>query len=409
MDLSPIVKSSAGLDVHSKIIVATLLQEQDDGTVEETVKEFRTFPGELTKMAEWLKDEGVELTVMESTGVYWKGPFEALEASGVKSYVVNARRVKQIPGKKTDVSDSKWLATLARYGLVEGSFIPDKDLRELRLITRYRMKLKGTIASEVNRMHKILADSGIMLGLVFSDIQGVSAIAIIDGIITGESIESLVCKLRSHSKKKEKELRQALAKTISSRHKFLLKTIRDHILYLNNTCEELEKQIFAAMLPYTTQWEILQTIPGIDRLAAASIIAEIGIDMTQWKTSEKFCAWAGMSPGNNESAGKRKSGKTTKGLPFLRKVLCEIANSATRTTSQFTSFYKTLLIRRGHKRTVIAAGHKILRVIYKLFSEGAGYRDPAVDYEALMVRRNAPRWIDCLAKYGYLTRAPRAI
>ena len=167
MDIEPKIKISAGLDVHSKIIVVTLLKETTDGKVEATHKEFSTFPEELSKLTSWLRFENVELAVMESTGIYWKSVFEALEAEGVKTYVVNARRVKQIPGKKTDINDSHWLATLGRYGLVRNSFIPEKALRDLRLITHYRIKLKNTIASEVNRMHKILNDGGIRLSLVF--------------------------------------------------------------------------------------------------------------------------------------------------------------------------------------------------------------------------------------------------
>jgi transposase len=402
MDLSPVVKSSAGLDVHLKVIVVTLLQELDNGELKETVKEYSTFPEQLSELARWLKTENVELAIMESTGVYWKGIFAALEEQGVKTYVVNARRVRQIPGKKTDVSDSKWLATLARYGLVRGSFIPELPLRHLRLITRYRMKLKGNIASEVNRMHKILSDAGIILSLMFSDIQSISAKAVIEGIIKGESADRLVAKLKGVSRKKDKELRAILSKPVSRDHRFLLEQIKDHIDYLEKQCEKLETEIFAAMQPYEKQWQILQTIPGIDKLAASIIIAETGVDMQQWQTSEKFCSWAGMCPGNNESAGKRKYAGVVKGSPSLRKIICEVANSATKTTSQFKSFYKALQIRRGHKRTIIAAGHKILRVIFKLLSTATGYSDPEVDYEALMVKRNAPRWLQCLTKYGYL-------
>ena len=404
MNLTPIVKSSAGLDVHLKIIVVTLLKEQPDGTIQDTVKEFSTFPAELAKLASWLKSENVELAVMESTGVYWRSVFEALEAAGVKAYVVNAKHVKQVPGKKTDVSDSKWLATLARYGLVKASFIPEKYLRELRLVTRYRAKLKSTIASEINRMHKILNDSGMRLGLVFSDIQCVSAQDIVDGLINGESVDLLVTKLRGISKRKEKELRLVLAQPLSETHKFLLKSIREHIISLHKSCKELDDKIFAFMKPYNKQWEILQTIPGIDALAAAVIIAEIGVDMQQFGSSEQFCSWAGICPGNNESAGKRKSAKTVKGSPSLRRILCEVANAATKTTSQFKSYYKAMQIRRGHKRSIIASGHKILRVIFTLLTNMKGYFDPNVDYEALLVKKNAPRWIQCLTKYGYLTK-----
>lgn len=408
MDLLPIVKCSAGLDVHLKVVVVTVLKEKPDGELETTVKEFSTFPEELAKLASWLVEEKVELAVMESTGIYWRSTFEALEKVQVKTYVANARHVKQIPGKKTDVNDSTWLATLARYGLVKASFIPEEDLRELRLLTRHRMKLKGMMASEVNRMHKILNDAGIRLSLVFSDIQSISAMGVIDGLIAGEPMSDLTRKLKGTSKKKEKELISALGKPLSNHHKFLLKAIREHIKYLEGICHDLEMVIFDGMKTYKKQWEILQTIPGIDSLAAAIIIAETGVNMEQFGTSEKFCAWAGMTPGNNESAGKRKSAKILRGSPTLRKVLCEVSNAATKTTSQFKGYYKALQLRRGHKRSIIASGHKILRVIFKLLSSNKGYVDPEVDYEALMVSRNAPRWIQCLKKYGYLTSTTNA-
>lgn len=403
MDLLPIVKSSAGLDVHLKNVVVTVLKTTDQGESKETVREFSTFPKELGKLASWLREENVELAVMESTGIYWKSVFEALETECIKTFVVNAQHVKQIPGKKTDISDSKWLATLARYGLVKGSFIPKQELRDLRLVTRYRIKLKGTIASEVNRMHKILNDAGIRLSLVFSDIQCVSAMLVIEDLIKGEPIEGMINKLKGASKKKEQELREALVKPLRPHHKFLLTKITKHIKHMNQECVELDREIFAAMQPYKKQWQLLQTIPGVDQLSAAIIIAEIGVDIKQqFQESEKFCAWAGVSPGNNESAGKRKSACTVKGSSTLRKVLCEVANSASKTRSQFQGYYKSLQIRRGRKRTIIAIAHKIMRVIFSLFNNSKPYFDPHVNYEKLMVERNAPRWLECLTKYGYI-------
>ena len=405
MDIEPKIKISAGLDVHSKIVVVTLLKETSCGKVEPTTKEFSTFPKELSKLASWLHCEGVELAVMESTGVYWKSVFEALETEGVKTYVVNARRVKQIPGKKTDVNDSHWLATLGRYGLVKNSFIPEKALRDLRLITHYRMKLKNTIASEVNRMHKILNDGGIRLSLVFTDLQCASAQAVIKGILEDKPISDLISMLKGQLKKKTDDFRGIFSKPLGNDHKFLLQTIVNHIDYLNQECQKLDARIFEAMKPYDKQWKILQTIPGIDALAASIIIAETGIDMHQFESTERFCSWAGMCPGNNESAGKRKSSRITKGSSTLRRTLCEIANAAVRTRSQFQGYYNSLKIRLGHKRTIIAAGHKILRVIFKLLLDNCGYTDPRIDYEELIVKRNAPRWIKCLSKYGYLTPA----
>lgn len=202
-DLSPIVQISAGLDVHQKIVVACIMKENGDGDIHEEVKEFTTFPGELEKLADWLLSEGVELTVMESTGIYWKSVFEILESKGVKAHVVNAKHAKQIPGRKTDISDSRWLATLARYGLLKNSFIPEKPLRNLRQMTRYRVKLKGMVASEVNRMHKTLNDARVRLSVVFSDLQGVSARAVIVSLVNGQPLPTIISHLKGSAKKKK--------------------------------------------------------------------------------------------------------------------------------------------------------------------------------------------------------------
>lgn len=259
------------------------------------------------------------------------------------------------------------------------------------------------IASEVNRLHKILDDAGVYLGAVLTDLQGVPAQAIIEGLINGESIEDLLSYLKGTAKKKAKEVASMLSsKGLSRYHKLLLKEINDHINYLQNQCEKLEQEIFLAMQSYKDQWQVLQTIPGIDAFSAAVIIAEIGVDMKRFGTEEQFCSWAGMCPGNNESAGKKKSGRTRKGPPVLRSTLCEVANSAIKTRSQFQGYYQGLVIRRGYKRAVFATGHKILRVVYKLLSTSKAYNDPKINYEELMVKRNAPRWIKALDKYGYI-------
>jgi transposase len=407
--IEAITKCSAGLDVHKAMIVATILSEKENGELEETVKEFKTFPQDLANLARWLDDQKVESTMMESTGVYWKSVYQALEAQGLKVRVVNARHVKQTPGHKTDVADSKWLATLARFGLLKGSFIPPQDLRELRLLTRYRIKLKRSIASEVNRLHKVLDDGGIRLGVVISDLQSVSGKAIIDGLIDGEPIDKLLSYLKGSAKKKVKEVRACIEGiSLSECHKLVLKKIRDHIKYLQAECEDLEKKIFTGMQPYKDQWQALQTIPGIDALSAAVIITEIGVDMQRFGSSEQLCSWAGMSPGNNESAGKSTSGKTTKGPPVLRNTLCEVANAAIRTRSQFQGYYKGLMIRRGHKRAVFAAGHKVLRVAHSLLTTPRGYKDPKTNYEELAVKRRAPRWVKALTKYGYIKLSVKA-
>ncbi|MFO8786011.1 IS110 family transposase, partial [Legionella pneumophila serogroup 1] len=323
--MEAIVQRSAGLDVHKKIIVVTILLEQPDGTVNEETREYGTTYKACEQLSDWLLSHDIQLSVMESTGIYWKNIYAALEKKGLPVSVVNARHVKQVPGRKTDVKDSQWLARLARYGLLRGSFIPPKDLRELRIIARYRTKLKGMMASEKNRLHKTLDDAGVRLGNVVSDISGVTATEIIAGLVEGKSIDELLDCTRTQLKKKKSELRAELEGELSARHLFLLKKLQKHIAYVENELRDIDDYLFTAMQPYQKQWEILQTIPGIDAVGAALLIIEMGVDMEQFGSREQCCSWAGMCPGNNESAGKRKSGKTPKGSKQLRYLLCEAA------------------------------------------------------------------------------------
>lgn len=316
--MEAIVKRSCGLDVHKKIIVGTILLEQNDGSLIETTREFGTTHKDCQDLAKWLVEHQIELTVMESTGIYWKNIYAALEEKGLRVLVVNARHVKQVPGKKTDVKDSAWLARLARYGLLKGSFIPPKDLRELRLIARYRTKCVRILASEKNRLHKTLDDAGVRLGNVVSDINGVSAEEIIKGLIQGEPIEQLLTYTRGPLKNKDVALRAELEAPLSPRHIFLLKKLHDHIDYLKRELQKIDDYLFTAMHPYQEQWQLLQTIPGISDIAAALLIIEMGVDMHAFGSREQFCSWAGMCPGNNESAGKKKSGKTRKGSMQLK-------------------------------------------------------------------------------------------
>ena len=399
--ISPIVKSCAGLDVHKMLVVASIQAEQDDGSITEESRSFGTFRKHRRQLCRWLKKHEVELVIMESTGIYWKSIYQSLESAGIQIFVVNARHVKQVPGRKTDVQDSQWLATLGRLGLLRPSFIPPQDLRELRMLTRQRQKLQGMLSAETNRLHKALDDSGIRLGGVVSDINGVSAQEMIAGLIEGKSPQELVGFARGRLKSKAAELLDSLDESLGERHRFLLHMIHHHIGFIKDELRQVDEYIFEAMAPYQQQWEYLRTVPGIDKISAAMLIVEIGVDMDRFGSKENLASWAGMCPGNNESAGKRKSGKTRKGNRSVRRILCEISNAARKTKSQFRGKYQGLVIRRGHKRAVIAIGHKILRVVYSLLKNGRAYIDPDVDYESIVVERNAPRWIQALKKFGH--------
>lgn len=397
-----VVNRVAGLDVHKMIVVATIMVEQEDGSEMQETRNFGTFKRDRREMCQWLKDHQIELVVMESTGIYWQSIYASLERAGILACVVNARHVKKVPGRKTDITDSQWLAALARVGLLKPSFIPHKDFRELRLVSRRRMKVNAQLSAEKNRLNKVLDDAGIRLGGVATDIDGVSAQEIIAGLIDGKPVEELVACAKGRLKAKEDDLRACLDEELSERHIFLLKELQEHIQFLKSSLEKLDAYLFAAMSPYQKQWEILQTLPGVDQVAAMILIIEIGIDMDQFGSADQLSSWAGMCPGNNESAGKRKSGRTRKGNHALRSILCEVANAARRTRSQFKGKYESLVIRRGHKRTIIALGHKILRIVYVMLKNMKPYFDPGIDYEELMVNRNAPRWLRALAKFGFI-------
>jgi transposase len=402
--IEPIAKCVAGLDIHKAIVVCTVLREDSEGQLVKKTRKYKTFRNDLRQLALWLRESEIEVAVMESTGIYWKQTYEIIEDTGLKAYVVNARHIKNVPGRKTDVMDSEWLAELARCGLLRPSFIPPRDFRELRLLTRYRKKLTGVLSAERNRLHKLLEASGIKLSCVVSNIDGVSAVRMIEAILEGKEPDEIADMALGRLKKKKKELLRALEDyRLSDRSQFLLKGVLSHIRWIEARLKEIDSQVFAAMKPYQEEWMILQTLPGIDRISAAMLLAEIGVDMGQFKNADHLSSWAGMCPGNNESAGKRKSGKTRNGNSYIRKLLCETANAAIKTDSQFKGLYKGLVIRRGHKRAIFAVGHKILKIAYVMLKNKVPYKDPEVDYEAVLVKKNAPRWIEALKKYGYLS------
>jgi transposase len=403
--IRPIAKCAAGLDVHKAVVVCTILKEDSDNQLIKETKEYRTYHTDLKELAMELKFSNVECVSMESTGVFWKPVYEAIEEEGINACVVNARHIKNVPGRKTDIRDSEWIAELSRCGLLKPSFIPSKDIRGLRLLTRYRKKLSGVYSSEKNRMHKLLESLGIKISCVVSDINGISAVKMIEGILENKSPYEIADLVVGRLKKKKDEIIQALdGYRLNDRNRFLLRKLLNHIHWIELQINEMDTQIVGAIEPYREQWCLFQTIPGIDRISAAMLLAEIGVDMSPFRNSDHICSWAGMCPGNNESAGKRKSGKTRKGNYYVRSLLCEIANAAIKTNSQFKGMYKGLVIRRGHKRAIVAVGHKILTIVYAMLKSGLPYKDPGIDYEAILVGKNAPRWINALSKYGYISK-----
>lgn len=297
-----IVERGAGLDVHQETVVATI----DGLGIKKETRTFGTFTGELERLRDWLKANGVTHAAMESTGIYWKPVFNILEED-FEVILVNARHIKHVPGRKTDVTDSEWLCKLLRNGLVSGSFIPPSDIRELRDLTRYRRKLTQAVSAEKNRVHKVLEDANIKLSSVVSDTFGVSGTAIIEALLGGEMTAKEMSTLAVGKLRKKKDaLHQALVGSITEHHIFMIQASLKHIRSIEKLMMKIDKQIDEKLKPYQKEYELLQTIPGVKEHGAASIIAEIGVNMDQFPTADHLSSWAGMSPGNNESAGKKK-------------------------------------------------------------------------------------------------------
>jgi transposase len=405
MELAALHKRVVGLDVHQAQVTACALIEQPDGSIHVEHRQFGAFKRDRREMAQWVASLRPDEVVMESTGIYWKSPYAALEAVGIRAKVVNARHVKNVPGRKTDIGDAQWLATLARAGLLRGSFVPPAKLRQLRLIARQRQKLVSQLAAEKNRLHKVLTDAGIRLGVVVSDIHGQSARAMIKAIIAGQPPHEVLQFASTRLKASREELFDAVQGELTASHRFVLGELMEHIEQMEARIARFDARLLAELQSERNMLALLQTIPGVDLMGAAMLLVEIGTDMQVFGSAERLASWVGICPGNNESAGKRKSGRVSKGNPYVRRLLCEFAHAASRTRSVFKSKFQSLVVRRGHKRAIIAIAHKLLRTIFFMLARREHYRDSATDYEALSVRRNAPRWIKTLIKFGFITPA----
>lgn len=304
--LEAIVERCCGLDVHRDTVVACLLVGTLNEQPRKEIRTFSTMSKGLLELLSWLQEAECTHVAMESTGVYWKPVYHVLEGS-FELKLANAQRIKNVPGRKTDISDAEWLAKLLRSGLIEGSFVPPQEIRELRELTRYRKKLVGNATAEKNRIQKLLESCGMKLSSVISDVFGASGRSLLDklmnkGYLDEETIRSLV---KGHIKKKVPQLVDALQGKLSSHQRFLLKQSWEHLMYLERSLEQIDEAIDQHLQPYRVEMDLLQTIPGIDQTAASAVLAEIGADMLQFHSERHLASWAGLSPGNNESAGKK--------------------------------------------------------------------------------------------------------
>jgi transposase len=375
-----IVERPGALDVH-KAHVTACVRVPAKGGREQHIAEFPTTVNGLLELRDWLAGHGVTQVVMEATGVYWKAPWAILEDE-FDCLLVNARHVKQVPGRKTDVSDAAWLCQLAEAGLLRASFVPPKPIRQLRNLTRYRKTQIQERAREVNRLHKALEDAGIKLDCVAADVMGKSGRDMLDALVAGETDPAVLAQLaRRQMRKKIPLLREALAGHFDEHHRLWIGAILAHIDFLDEQIARLSVMIEEQIRPFASQVELLCTITGIQRRGAECILAEIGADMTCFATARHLASWAGQCPGNDQSAGKRRSGRTREGSKWLDFALEEAAMSAIRVKDHYLEAqYRRLKPRRGHKRALGAVQHTILTAIWHILSTGELYRDLGGDY-----------------------------
>ncbi|WP_288143627.1 IS110 family transposase, partial [Accumulibacter sp.] len=383
MELVSIHKRVIGLDVHQAQITACAILEEADGETRIEQNQFGAFKKDRRALAVWAAALNPDEVVMESTGIYWKSPYAALEGVGIRVKVVNARHVKQVPGRKTDVCDAQWLATLARAGLLRGSFVPSAKLRELRVISRQRQKLVSLLTSEKNRMHKenrmhkVLSDAGIRLGVVVSDLHGQSARAMIKAILDGQPPHEVLNLASRRLKASREELYDALQGELTASHGFVLDELLRPIEELEARIARFDARLLSELASEKNALALLQTLPGVNVIGAAMLLVESGSDMSVFGTSDRLASWVSICPGNNESAGKRKSGHIRKGNPYVRRRLCEFAHAARCTKSAFQFKFQSRIVRRGYKRAIVAVAHKMLRTIFFMLKRGEYYRDSA--------------------------------
>ncbi len=371
----------AGIDVHKNNLVVCVRRCDRPGKAREEVRTFSTMTHDLLALADWLAEHGVTHVAMESTGVYWKPVFNILGGS-VSVILVNAEHIKQVPGRKTDVKDCQWIAQLLQHGLLRASFVPPQPIRELRDLTRQRTQLIQERSGAANRIQKVLEDANIKLAGVATDVLGASGRDMLEALIAGQTDpEKLADLARGRLREKIPALRLALRGRVTEHHRFLLRMHLDHITHLEGLIGRLGVRIEEALAPFAEAEQRLQTIPGVSQRVAETVLAEIGTNMEQFPSAGHLAKWAGMCPGNHESAGKRRSGRTTKGDRWLKRILVQAAWAASHTKGTYLAAqYRRLCKRRGCKRALVAVGHTLLVIIYHMLKRGTTYAELGADF-----------------------------
>jgi transposase len=398
----------AGIDVHKQEVLTTVMITHEDGKVEEQTRAFPTMTADLLALDEWLASLKVEVVAMESTGVYWRPVFNLLE-DGRTIILVNAQHMKAVPGRKTDIKDSQWLADLLRHGLLQASFIPPAPIRELRDLTRYRKTLVQERAQEVNRLQKVLETANLKLASVVTDVLGKSGRLMLDALLEGERDPEVLAELaRGSLRGKLPALRQALDGRLQPHHQVLISQILAHIDFLEESLAKLQEEIETRLVPFEEAVSLIESLPVRLVVAAAVIVSEIGVDRSRFPSEKHISSWAGLSPGNKVSAGKRLSGKTTKGNVYLRAVLCQVAWALVRAKDNyFAALYHRIARRRGKKRALLAVAHSLLVVIYHMLRTKKPYSELGADYfdklETDRIERQAVRRLEQLGYHVALT------
>ncbi len=393
----------AGLDVHRDSVIVCCRVRQPDGEIALSKERFATTRRGLAELAAFLAEQAVTTVAMEATGVYWKPVYYALEGLFAELWLCNAQHVKNVPGRKSDISDCEWLADVAAHGMVRPSFVPPPEIRELRELTRYRKTQVDARAKEIQRLEKVLQDAGIKLTSVASTVWSASSREMVEALIAGERDPAVLAQMaKSRMRGKIPQLEEALAGHFGAHHAIVCRQIIEHIDFLDSSIAALNEQITARLVPFEGALTIIESITGISRTTAEVIVAETGADMSRFPTAGHLCAWAGLAPASHESAGKRRPAGTRHGSGWLRRTLVEAARAAARSKSSYYSAqYSRIAKRRGANKAAVAVAHSMLAVVWHLLTTGALYEDPGADY---FQRRHDP-----IAELKRLTRKIEAL